>query len=625
MADGSPRVRYSSLGRDGACGRVTLAGGEELVVEWDGPGAEPRFSGTPRLIDIHAFRASLLSYVQAKKGQRLAATERLGESPTNEAVDTSSDGSSPGAGPADAAGGAGGLNDEGRVPGRDDAQPGWFTTLKERLRPEPEPLDVLLNRRRKAAREAEDAVIKQAEIHGYGEQETHDRDREAWCSACLNRTTHRALAIPGPWYDAWCCTDCGVITTRCAVPRCPNMSVRGYGRTGRRGVSPPICAEHAHEIPDFENADRRVDDLEHWADLFEYKRVDAGKLLKRGALVAGTAAAALPVTYVAAPAIGGAIGAAVGGYSGAAASSYGLALLGGGSLAAGGLGMAGGQLVIAAVGGGIGGAYGLRVGTAYLGEDKSFGIECVRDGDGPAVVYASGFLTENDDSWTRWRRVIDTAYPDNPVYRVRWGAKELKALATLAGLSGGAHGALGVVTRAALKATTKATTAVLPLQAISGTASLAANPWSTALNRSSLAGATLAAILRRTSSGAGFVLLGHSLGAALMAHAITALAAEEEPTPIVEAHLLGAAHPAAADTASLGRGVRRTVHNYFSRRDRVLSYLYRTASVGGRAAGAAGFDDPQSAVVNVDVSDAVASHSDYVAAVSLRPGAERSG
>ena len=61
-----------------------------------------------------------------------------------------------------------------------------------------------------------------------------------------------------------------------------------------------------------------------------------------------------PAALVAAPAIGGAVGSLVGGYSGAVASSYGLALLGGGSIASGGLGMAGGTVVVTALGAALG-------------------------------------------------------------------------------------------------------------------------------------------------------------------------------------------------------------------------------------------------------------------------------
>ena len=71
------------------------------------------------------------------------------------------------------------------------------------------------------------------------------------------------------------------------------------------------------------------------------------------------------MAFFAAPAIGGAIG-VWGGLSGAAATSHGLALLGGGSLAAGGFGMAGGTVVVTAAGAGIGSAMGANVATSYF-------------------------------------------------------------------------------------------------------------------------------------------------------------------------------------------------------------------------------------------------------------------
>ena len=97
---------------------------------------------------------------------------------------------------------------------------------------------------------------------------------------------------------------------------------------------------------------------------------------------------------MAAPLIGGFIGTTIGGYSGAAATSYGLALLGGGSVAAGGFGMAGGTAVVAAVGASLGGVVGAGLTNAYVSEDKSFRIEKLKDGPGVAVVVCSGFLTE---------------------------------------------------------------------------------------------------------------------------------------------------------------------------------------------------------------------------------------
>jgi hypothetical protein len=63
---------------------------------------------------------------------------------------------------------------------------------------------------------------------------------------------------------------------------------------------------------------------------------------------------AVPAVFVAAPAIGAAVGGYMG-LSGAAATSAGLAALGGGSLAAGGLGVAGGTTILVTTGGALGG------------------------------------------------------------------------------------------------------------------------------------------------------------------------------------------------------------------------------------------------------------------------------
>lgn len=79
------------------------------------------------------------------------------------------------------------------------------------------------------------------------------------------------------------------------------------------------------------------------------------KLTARRMAVVGLAAAVAvgSAGYLAAPAIGTALGASAG-LSGVAATSYGLALLGGGSLAAGGAGMAGGMWLVAGTGAAVG-------------------------------------------------------------------------------------------------------------------------------------------------------------------------------------------------------------------------------------------------------------------------------
>src|SRR5690606_23816990 len=203
--------------------------------------------------------------------------------------------------------------------------------------------------------------------------------------------------------------------------------------------------------------------------------------------VAGVTADA-PLAMLAAPAIGGAIGSLgmFGGFSGAAATSHGLALLGGGSLAAGGLGVAGGTTVVTAVGGAVGGTLGASVSNAYLREDKSFRIELLRPGKGGVpVLVANGFLTEGRvEKWGGWKLIVNERYPDSPVYRVWWGAKELRDFGVL---GAGAIGKAGGIAAAKVAAAAGTRAGARFLGNIVGPAliasDLAKSPWHVAKSR----------------------------------------------------------------------------------------------------------------------------------------------
>ena len=247
-----------------------------------------------------------------------------------------------------------------------------------------------------------------------------DDGRVGWCSGCFARTTHLKARMPAGHLRAYVCDGCGTPTLGCVAPGCMNMAVRGHGAVRM----PQYCAEHRHEIPGFAKANQKMGDLSDYEQFLDYDKPN----LRRTTKVAGIAAATIPgvgaLALFAAPAIGGAVGTLIGGYYGAAASSYGLALLGGGSLASGGLGMAGGTAVITAIGGTVGCALGASVANAYLQEDKSFAIEKLREGDGVPVVVCNGFLSENSQGWGEWEDMVTRRYPDSPVYRIQWGAKE---------------------------------------------------------------------------------------------------------------------------------------------------------------------------------------------------------
>ena len=193
------------------------------------------------------------------------------------------------------------------------------------------------------------------------------------------------------------------------------------------------CAEHQHEIAGFDKMTERLarlTDVEEW---LEFESRNANRITKVAGGTIAAAAVVAPMAFLAAPVVGAALGSSFvgGGLTGAAATSHGLAMLGGGAVASGGLGMAGGTMVVTATGTALGGILGAGTAAAYVGSDPSFRIELLRDGVGAPVLLASGFLTAKDNGWGPWQPMIDARFPDAPVYRVHWGAKELKDIAAL--------------------------------------------------------------------------------------------------------------------------------------------------------------------------------------------------
>lgn len=413
------------------------------------------------------------------------------------------------------------------------------------------------------------------------------------------------------------CQGCGSPTLPCVAPLCGNLAVRDRGAV----QIPQYCAEHRHEIPGFEKSDQSFGELEEYKDFLKYEKKDLSKGTKLLAVGVVGVAAGAPLALLAAPAIGGAIGSLgmFGGLSGAAASSHGLALLGGGSLAVGGLGMAGGTAVVTVVGAAVGGTLGASVTNAYIGEDKSFHIELLRSGSGVPVVVANGFLTEGDeDRWGGWKTIVDTKYADSPVYRVRWGAKELKNFGIMgAGLIGNPIGVGAFQGAAALAHKAGAKLLGRTLGPALLAADLAKNPWYVAKNRADKTGVILGDLLARTEAES-YVLIGHSLGARVMAIAAEGLGTKPGGPRLKDVHLLGAAMGAEGNWDGLVAGVDGAVYGYHSLNDNVLKLVYTTAQGGQKAAGYSGFKPESTKLINIDVSDVVKSHSGYQSNVTLK-------
>lgn len=437
------------------------------------------------------------------------------------------------------------------------------------------------------------------------------KSRPGWCSACFTDTTHRqVLGYTGP-VPLYLCVACGSPTTPCAAMRCQHMANRRIASSS----IPRYCAEHRHDIPGFEKLDARLGSIEEYKDWLTFEKRDLAKATKVAVVTFAAGAVLAPAAFVAAPLIGGATGVLTG-LSGAAATSHGLAVWGGGALAAGGLGMAGGTAVITVVGGGLGGVLGGVATSAYVRTDASFRVEKLRDGEGAPVLLASGFLTEGKGGWGDWQGLVDARYLDHPVYRLHWGAKELKAFG-LGAAEGAAKQASQQVLRRLAAAASKRAAGPSPLGPVLLASDLAKNPWSVARNRAAMTGAVLADLIARTD-GEPFILVGHSLGARVMVTAAQALGTARTNPRIETMHLLGAAVGSKGDWRTLNDAVTGRVWNYRSTNDKVLKYVYRTAQGGQFAAGVVGFRTSFPKISDIDVSRTVASHSGHFTSVTLR-------
>ncbi|WP_257182697.1 TMCO4 family protein [Corynebacterium cystitidis] len=571
----------------------------KIELDWDTRLGEPKYRGAAHFTSNSMIRASMLDYAN----RTLMAQRPDDELDVDEwddialAVRADEDADDVADGEAD------NVVDEGDCGGKQEEK---TRRKKERQRRKKR------NGLDKSVKNAKKTLQGYAELLAFGFDE--EGDKQGWCSVCCVFSVYKKIATPKTWVPSYRCSNCGGATRRCRLPGCEHFALRSLGPVDAGAW----CAEHDNSMPDFDRQHERIAELSDWKKIWEPRAKNMSLVTKVGAGVVGAGLLLTPFFAAAAPAIGGAIG-AVAGYSGVVAQNYGLALIAGGAKTAGGLGMAGGKLVIAMTGTAVGGATGNRVVGAYTRDDKSFGIRKIRGGSGPTVVYASGWLTEKTEETDDWVALIDTAYPDSPIYRVTWGAKELRAL-TAFGLSNlaTAQGKRLVVT-VAKQATKLAAKRLNPVAGIHFAASILTNPWTTAINRSEQAGKTIAALIARTDAEEGFILVGHSLGGRLMARATEELGIAGVGANLVRGvHLLGAAFGTGRRAGGLGK-LGAPVINYHSRNDQVLKMAFRGAHAGWiKAAGLVGIEGVDAGpVVNKDVSGEVDSHDGYFRKVKL--------
>lgn len=274
-------------------------------------------------------------------------------------------------------------------------------------------------------------------------------------------------------------------------------------------------------------------------------------------------------------------------------------------------------------------------------DDKTVTIQQLRSGQGPHVLLANGFLSQDVSGWNKWKRLITQRYPGQPVSRVRWEAQALDSLKPMVALWDTEGDPNKLINEAARQFSTTARHAGRFAKHVSDAArkgtslqdALRSAPrpaevpppailieapakWVVAKQRASATGEALAQAIANTENQQ-FCLLGFSLGGRVMATAARALAEKGITDKLVDVHLIGTAVNQSDSWQPMVDAVTDGVWNYYSKNDSVLNYLYRTAEVGGVAIGLAGMHLEGDKAHDVNVTDIVSGHTKYLDNITL--------
>lgn len=244
--------------------------------------------------------------------------------------------------------------------------------------------------------------------------------------------------------------------------------------------------------------------------------------------------------------------------------------------------------------------------------------------DVPILLFSSGFMTEHDSEWTAF---MQASFSDCHLVRVRWQSDDLRTLMrdsfqrlTLEQLG------QQVATQVASRALTSFIPVVGPLLALKTSydtmqlyreISLARGRWVKAREEAEAAGAALAERLMAAQtptrpagapSTPRVILVGHSLGARLMAHCLHRTA----PGLVHTACFMGGALDAASPIVdTLHAKVQVPPMNLHSAQDDVLQWLYKLGNLDTRdAMGRRQIGTPRG-FRDIDMSATVKGHSQY--------------
>lgn len=450
-----------------------------------------------------------------------------------------------------------------------------------------------------------------------------ENKQQAYCSWCFEKIIPEMVKSSKLTRILYKCPNCSNKLVKCRA--CSNYARWGLhiqkdkdGKERREKRHDQFCLEHRHEMADFSKAKIQLKEPSDYKQIYEYNAPNLARAGNTLLVLGAGAAVSGPLFYIAEPAIGGALGSMTGLY-GAAATAHGLGLLGFGSIAAGGFGMAGGMSVVTAVGTALGGAVGAYIGNAYLRNIYNFEVKKIRPGKGPAVITINGFLSEKDlknqKGYQDWEKVVNKRFPGKAWYHVYWESKTLYDLGILIGMTGASSTFSAAITKAASHASKQGIKKMGPSATALTVIQLSRNPWHVSLVKAEKAGRVLSDILKRTDKK--YTILAHSLGCRVAYCTLETLSLSGASV-IEDVHLTGGAVDNNRDNWKTAKqAVAHKIHNYYSNNDKVLRRLYKVGTFFQSSPIGSNKIDYTRGIRNHNVSDVVNGH------MSFKPNAHK--
>lgn len=435
------------------------------------------------------------------------------------------------------------------------------------------------------------------------QQEINKLRISGYCSNCFEYTEHKFVKYNKLSRDVFQCLNCKSKTIKCRL--CNNFAKTSTKKFFK--LNDFLCAEHDGSIANFKYLNVKLQNLDDYHKIFKRDVINIKKVSKISVATVAGVAVISPLAFIAAPAIGGALGTIMG-LSGAAATNAGLAAIGGGAIASGGLGISGGALLIAATGAALGGTLGGVISNNYFGEIEGFEIKKIKEGKGNPILFIDGFLTQENEDTTVWEKQLKQTYPNNPWYYVKWESKRLHDLGKKITEHGTKKAIEIAITQFAKQASKSSLKKLTPFGYALTALGIINNPWSIACVKASMTGVLLADLLSRTEEK--YILCGHSLGARVIYYTLKTLS-KKNIQFVDTVHLLGGAVDSnPKDWSEASKAVSKNIINYSSKQDYVLATMYKLGTFFTSKPIGRNIIEAEK-VINIDTTNIVNGHTQF--------------